>query len=114
MKNKYTTYIIIVVIVAITYLLGMILNISYKEYIRQDELKKENIQKILLTKCLDAAKNNYDVLWNSNCKGKGLKDNCSLDLKVAESIGKDYEKDRKECMDKFKNKAFEELKMNAF
>ena len=110
MEHKYKTYIIIACIVAITYIIGMGLNIGYKEYVRQAELKIENIQRNLLTECLETTKKNNNDLWNRNCKANGLKDDCSLDLKVAESIQKDYEKDRKECMEKFKNKAFEDIK----
>ena len=104
--SKNMTMIIIALIIAFAYIQVEQNKINYKEKIRQEEQQVVNEQREELEACIDRVEESYYDTWESNCKAKGLKNNCSLPLSLANSLEKDRENAKKTCMDRFKNKAF--------
>jgi len=105
-KTRNGTFIIIALIIAISYITVECIKISYKEKIRQENILKEEHQKTLLEACLDNAENSYFEVWNKNCKSLGKKEDCGLPLDLAKDVEKNREKEEKLCMEQYKNKAF--------
>lgn len=107
-KTKNGTFIIIALIIAISYIVVEQIKINYKEKVRQETLAQEEKQKIALESCLEDAANAYLSTWNINCKSLGKKDDCGLDLNLAKDLEKSKEQAEKLCMEQYKNKSFRE------
>ena len=103
-KNK--TIIIVVAILAIAYIYVEKSKINYQEKIRVEENAKIEYQKDALKTCLSDAFIDYNTNWNDQCKSIGKKKDCSLPRYRANDVEKWYSDSKKQCMQKFENKAF--------
>lgn len=99
-----------VLLVVIAYCSVEFSKLAYKEKVRQETLKAEKKLQKDLHECLLTAIEDKDSYWNKTCKDFGKKDDCLLPAYNADSVEKSYKEDRKECMDKFKNRAFFDYK----
>lgn len=106
LKKEYV-YIIVAVILACAYIGGEWLKINHKEKIRQENIEYKQKQREACDDCIKQAEDNYHCSWEDNCKSKGLKKDCSLDLDIAKALEKTFENNRKSCIEQFKNNAFE-------
>jgi len=106
LKKEYV-YIIIVGILAFAYLGGEWLKINHKDRIRKENIEYKEKQRQACEECIKQAEEDYYNVWNHTCKSRGLKEDCSLPLNVANSIEKDLQNNKKICIEKFKNNAFE-------
>lgn len=118
--SKNLIFIVVALIIGFSYIFVEQSKINYKEKIRKEEqayeekIRQENEindkkQQYYYEYCMIKANDNYISLWNTNCKSRKLKKDCTLPLPLADSINKQYEKDQKICMDKLKTKAFNEI-----
>ncbi len=104
--NKNFTTILIVTILAGTYIYVEHSKIAYQEKLRQEKISEENFQKKQLEGCLSDAYDNYISNWNKACHQRKLKDDCSLPAYNADTIEKWRSDAKNECMEKYKNKGF--------
>ena len=105
-KKEYV-YIIIAGILAFAYIGGEWLKINHTDRIRKENIEYKEKQRQACDECMNDAYDSYCSDWNSNCKSRGLKDNCLLPLNIANSLEKELQNNKKLCIEKFKTNAFE-------
>lgn len=109
--SKDLTFIIIALIVALSYVFVEQNKINYKEKIRQEEELSEKIQQEAYESCMKEVESDYLYNWNKACKRLNKKTDCSLPAYNADSIEKWRKEAKTTCLDKLKNKAFKEYEI---
>ena len=99
--TKEISLIIIALIFAGAYITVENQKLDYKEKIRQEKIKEAEENEILRNVCLDSASDDYDRWWNSSCKARGLKKDCSLPSHQSDSYNKAYKNLKDECFKKY-------------
>lgn len=99
--TKEICLIIIALIFAGAYITVENQKLDYKEKIRQEKIKEAEENETLRNVCLDSASDDYDRWWNSSCKERGLKKDCSLPSHQADSYNKAYKNLKDECFKKY-------------
>jgi hypothetical protein len=59
--------------------------------------EQQRTARYALLACFDRAVETYSMDWKSNCKSRGLPDNCTLPLNLADSLGKDRDRRKDDC-----------------
>ncbi|MBR4003179.1 MAG: hypothetical protein IKI95_03815 [Clostridia bacterium] len=99
--TKEISLIIIALIFAGAYITVENQKLDYKEKIRQEKIREAEENETLRNVCLDSASDDYDRWWNSSCKARGLKKDCSLPSHQADSYNKAYKNLKDECFKKY-------------
>lgn len=108
--NNNATIILVVLICAFSYIYVEHSKIVYQEKIRNEKELEETNQRSQLEDCLSDAETNYNFNWNKQCKSLGKKNDCTLPAYRANSVEKWRTEAEQQCMEKFKNKAFDNPK----
>ncbi len=109
--SKNLTFIFIVLIVAFSYIFVEQGKINYKEKIRQEEELRNKIQQEAYEDCMKDARTNYSYNWDRACKSLKRKNDCLLPAYRADSIEKWRNEEETNCLNKLKNKAFKEYRL---
>ena len=69
----------------------------------EQSTKNSEVQqnKISLANCLSNAEVSYTAYWNSECKTRGLKDNCSLPIVNLNIIQKNLTDNKNDCFKRY-------------
>ena len=96
--DKWAALIIVSIILAGSYLYVQENKLSYNK--AQDEKRQDlkNLDALRRDDCLSAADVEYSSLWDSNCKGRKLKNNCALPIILSDRIDKTHKEAREECI----------------
>ena len=63
-------------------------------------------QREYYNKCVREAKDNYVKQWDYKCKQLDKPDNCGLSMIIVEMLDEKLAKDKRECLDVYKEKAY--------
>lgn len=67
----------------------------------EERAKEEALKRNLLDVCLSAADEGYTEVWNKACKERGLAEECSLPISLAESIDDTHNSQKDDCFRKY-------------
>lgn len=96
--NKWTALIICSVIIAGSYLYVQNRKLEYLKSQYKDAQEQRDLKILDRNKCLDNADKEYYDLWNANCKGRKLKNDCALPLILSDRIDKQHKEVKEECI----------------
>jgi hypothetical protein len=77
------------------------IKIEKAEQKESERKTKEDQRQLDLDQCLLNAEIDYIDHWNKNCKGRRLKNDCSLPLNLADSINKILKENKEDCFKKY-------------
>lgn len=97
---------IIVIIVVWAYIHVENKKLDYKKQEKLEQQLEENKQKDALNNCLADARQDYHYNWEDACKKNKKGSDCALPSHQANSIEKWKSEAEKQCMEKYKMKAF--------
>lgn len=74
-----------------------------EEQQRISEATKKDRKDTDYSLCTSTASSDYSTWWNDACKSQGLKDDCRLPSKEAESFNQAYDKEKDRCLQLYKS-----------